>query len=111
MEDKAATETGFVLFVRAVRFPSLLPSQAALSIWECPEALVIFPDCFMCLSLSHSLSLKKKGGGGGVGAGKGEKWNQSCTLGKRIPTYYRLEFSEVLLDLYRSQYASRTEML
>lgn len=32
-------------------------------------------------------------------------------LGKRIPTYYRLEFSEVLLDLYGSQYFSRTEML
>lgn len=59
IEDKAAMEPGFVLFVRAVLFPSLIPSQAALSVSECPEALVIFPDCFMHLSLKE----KKKGGG------------------------------------------------
>lgn len=49
MEHKAATESGFVLFVRAVLFPSVLPHQAALSVSECPEALVIFPGCFMQL--------------------------------------------------------------
>lgn len=55
MEHKAATESGFVLFVRAVLFPSILPHQAALSVSKCPEALVIFPGCFTQL-----LSKKKK---------------------------------------------------
>lgn len=76
IEDKAAMEPGFVLFVRAVLFPSLTPSQAALSVSECPEALVIFPDCFMHLSLKG----KKKGREGGRNEARAACWAKGFLL-------------------------------
>lgn len=91
-------DPGVVLFVRNVLFPSLLPSQAALYLLECSEALMILLDCFMHLSLKLEKKKKEK-------RGEKKKWNQSCMLGKGIPTYHRLKFSEVFLDLYGSQYA------
>lgn len=96
--DKAPAEPGLALFLRALLFPSLLPSQAALSVIECSEAHMIFTNCFMILSPKGKKKIK------------GKKWSQSCMLCGSIPAYYSLEFSEELLDLYGPQYTSRTEM-